>query len=323
MNGRASIMQLEQDADGHDLDPMDPASWTAPRHVTRADGSALNALNGVSLDMTYFEDADGQAYYAWQQVCATWIATVDPRQPDRLTSEPVRIIDPGYAWDNVCAEGPNVLPHDGKLLMLYSGSSVGDTYTTGLATAEASGTDLTDPASWTTLNHPLQKSGLYDGQWQLGTGHGMWSEDEHGNLLYVFHARTDHDGLTGRDMFVRRVHFDAEGMPVLDMEPDEEVTEETVRLTIEVTEAEAVSVEATTRCVAGTAVLAATVTNPGDEAVEAAVTTPFGERTVEVAAGGAESSTFSSRSAEIDAGTVSVRTGDDEATATYAAASCR
>src|SRR5690606_39173734 len=123
--------------------------------------------------------------------------------PTRITSDPTMIIAPEYAWDNVCAEGPNVHARDGKLLMIYSGSSVGNTYTTGLATADASGSDLTDPASWQKLNYPVQKSGQYDGEWQLGTGHGMWSEDEDGNLIYVFHARTDHGGLTGRDMFVR------------------------------------------------------------------------------------------------------------------------
>ena len=28
---------------------------------------------------------------------------------------------------------------------------------------------------------------MYNGRWQLGTGHGMWSHDEDGNLIYVFH----------------------------------------------------------------------------------------------------------------------------------------
>ena len=69
--------------------------------------------------------------------------------------------------------------------------------------------------------------------------------------------------------------------------------------------------------------LAATVTNPGDEAAEAEVATPFGERTLEIPAGGTRSATFSTRAAEIDAGTVGVRTGGDEATASYEAASCR
>ena len=324
MSGRASIMQLEQDENGNDLDPMDPASWSAPVHVTRADGSDLNAVSGISLDMTYFTDDEGEAYYAWQQVCATWIAAVDPSDPTRLTSDPVMIIEPEYAWDNVCAEGPNVHTRDGELLMIYSGSSVGNTYTTGLATAQARGTDLTDPASWRKLNYPLQKSGLYDGEWQLGTGHGMWSEDEHGNLIYVFHARTDHNGLTGRDMFVRRVHFDAEGMPVLDMEPDEELADERVTMAIEVTASPSFEVRAAMRCVAGANVLAVTVSNNGDEQALLSVATPFGQRTdVAVETGSSATETFSTRQAEIDAGTVAVTQGDEKTTAPYAAAGCR
>lgn len=324
MSGRASIMQLEQDENGVDLDPMDPDNWSAPEHVTRADGSDLNAVSGISLDMTYFTDSDGQAYYAWQQVCATWIATVDPNDPTRVTSDPTMIIAPEYAWDNVCAEGPNVHARDGKLLMIYSGSSVGNTYTTGLATADASGTDLTDPESWQKLNYPVQKSGQYDGEWQLGTGHGMWSEDEDGNLIYVFHARTDHGGLTGRDMFVRRVHFDAEGMPVMDMEREEELADETVTIAVEVTAATGVGIEATTRCVAGRNVLAVTLTNHGDDDVEALVTTPFGDRSdVAIGAGESTTTTFSARQAEVGAGEVSVTAAGETATAQYPAASCR
>ncbi len=221
--GRASIVQLRKDADGRHLDPTVPEHWTPARHVVRADGSDLNQIEGISLDMTYFEDS-GTHYYAWQMLGSVFIATMDPRDPTRLTSEPVRILAPIYGWDNVIAEGPNVLVREGRLFLLYSGSSVGDSYTTGLATAPAgTGADLTDPAAWSRLNAPIQKSGPYNGEMQLGTGHGMWSEDEDGNLLYVFHARTDHKGLTGRDMFVRRVHFAADGMPVLDMETDEEL----------------------------------------------------------------------------------------------------
>jgi len=324
MSGRASIMQLEQDEHGVDLDPMVPDNWSSPEHVTRADGADLNAVSGISLDMTYFTDSEGQAYYAWQQVCATWIATVDPSDPTRITSEPTMIIEPEYAWDNVCAEGPNVHARDGNLLMIYSGSSVGNTYTTGLATAEASGTDLTDPASWQKLNYPVQKSGQYDGEWQLGTGHGMWSEDEDGNLIYVFHARTDHNGLTGRDMFVRRVHFDAEGMPVMDMERQEELAEETVTIAVEVTASPGIDVAAVTRCAAGKNVLAVTVTNHDDEDAVTTVTTPFGARSrVGIGASESVTTTFSTRQAEIGAGEVAVTSGDETATAQYASASCR
>ncbi|MFV0287194.1 MAG: family 43 glycosylhydrolase, partial [Demequina sp.] len=186
--------------------------------------------------MTYLEDA-GRHYYAWQMLGSIFIATMDPAIPDRLTSEPVRILAPEYAWDNTIAEGPNLTVRDGRVLMLYSGSTVGDTYTTGLATA-ASGADLTEPQSWTPLNAPIQKSGPFNGAYQLGTGNGMWSRDEDGNDLYVFHARTDHLGLTGRDTFVRRVHWTADGLPRLDMETEEELAPEHREVTVTVTVAE-------------------------------------------------------------------------------------
>lgn len=238
-SGRASIMQLKQDASGADLDPAIPANWTKPSKVLRADGSDLNQIAGISLDMTYFQDETGQAYYVWQQLGSLFIATVDPANPTRLTSEPVRILAPEYAWDNTIAEGPNVITRDGRLQLIYSGSTVGDTYTTGLATADASGeTDLLSPEAWSKLNYPIQKSGLFDGAWQLGTGHGMWSEDEDGNMIYVFHARTDNNNLSGRDMFVRRVHWSAKGLPVFDMEPEEELASPTVTLNVVVADDE-------------------------------------------------------------------------------------
>src|SRR5699024_11731668 len=105
-HGRPTTMQLQQDQDGRHRDPMDPDNWSAPQHVTRSDGAELNEVSGVSLDMTYFTDDEGQAYYAWQQVCTTWIATGDPEEPARLTSDPVSIIEPEYAWGSACAGGP-------------------------------------------------------------------------------------------------------------------------------------------------------------------------------------------------------------------------
>jgi len=247
-DGAAAIMQLKQDDNGYDLDPTKPESWTVPKTVTRADGSPLSlrtdGTRGMSLDMTYFQDEKGQSYYAWQQLGAVYLATMDPADPARVTSDPVLVVSPEYAWDNAIAEGPNVVNRDGTLFMIYSGSGVGPTYTTGLAMADASGdTDLTDPTSWSKLNYPIQKSSLFNDDWQLGTGHGMWSEDEDGQMIYVFHAyanQTDgYSNFGGRDMFIRRVHWAADGMPVFDMGLAEEVSEYLdVAVTINVVESD-------------------------------------------------------------------------------------
>ena len=311
--GRASIIQLKQDAQGNDLDPAVPANWTKAKKVVRADGSALNQVQGISLDMTYFIDS-GQSYYVWQMLGSLYIARMDPSDPTRLTSAPVRITAPEYAWDNTIAEGPNVFAHDGVLNLIYSGSTVGDTYTTGLVTATAGkGVDLTDPAAWTKLNYPIQKSGIFNGDWQLGTGHGMWSYDEDGNVLYVFHARTTNNGLDGRDTFVRRVHWAADGLPIFDMESDEEVAPEnrSVSLTVHVAGKQEPALDVSTvvsaRCVAGKVVQVVTVKN--SEGVPVAVTAsgPHGTKAFgALAAGKSASASFTTREATVPSGNITL-----------------
>ncbi|MET2010676.1 family 43 glycosylhydrolase [Microbacterium chocolatum] len=311
--GRASIMQLQQDAEGNDLDPAVPGNWSKPREVLTAEGAILNPIQGISLDMTYFEDS-GTSYYSWQMLGSLFIAEMDPADPTRLTSAPVRLTPPEYAWDNLIAEGPNVHAHDGTLYMIYSGSLVGDSYTTGLLTAPAgAGADLTDPALWSKLGYPIQKSGLFNGGWQLGTGHGMWSRDENDNLLYVFHARTDTNGLSGRDTFVRRVHFAADGLPIFDMEADEEVAPGNREVEVEVLvrpvaePALDVTGVLSTRCLAGTVLQVVTVSN-GEE-VPAAVTIrgSYGSKTVAALAPGKKASfAFTTRQAAVPAAVVTL-----------------
>lgn len=243
VDGASAFMQLKQGADGADLDPTKAESWTDPQTIKRLDGSPISldakGNKGMSLDMTYFKDQKGNSYYVWQQLGAVYAAHMNPTDPGHITSDPVRIVAPEYAWDNAIAEGPNVQERDGKLYLIYSGSTVGTSYTTGLAVADASGKDdLATPDAWSKLNYPIQKSGPYNGEMQLGTGHGMWSEDEDGNMIYVFHAYANktegYRNYNGRDMFVRRVHWAADGMPVLDMGMEEELSTSTVKLRVRV-----------------------------------------------------------------------------------------
>lgn len=233
--GCCHIMQLLQDSEGNDLDPRDPAHWSTPAPIVRASGDVLNPVQHISLDMTVIEDS-GRWYYAWQQIGSVWIASFDPQCPTRLTSEPTQIIVPEFAWDNVIAEGPNAIVHDDRIFLIYSGSLVGIDYTTGLVTAPAGQhVDLCDPSVWQKLDYPLQKSGIYNHEWQLGTGHGMWSSDEDGNTIYVFHNAEYRNGrYSGRDAQVRRVHWSAEGMPILDMQATEELNPSYSDITMEI-----------------------------------------------------------------------------------------
>ncbi|WP_418969058.1 family 43 glycosylhydrolase [Alloscardovia omnicolens] len=233
--GRCHIMQLKQNNQGYDLDPRDPNNWELPEQIVSVDGGLLNPTELISLDMTVLEDS-GTYYYLWQQVGSVWAATFDPEHPAQLLTRPQQIIFPEFSWDNVIAEGPNAFVYNGTIYLIYSGSSVGIEYTTGLATAPAqAGLDLTEPDSWTKLGYPIQKSSLFNGQWQLGTGHGMWSHDEDDNLIYVFHAAPYNDGVyAGRDAHVRRVHWSVTGLPVFDMQSDEEVNPQYEYVSVEV-----------------------------------------------------------------------------------------
>lgn len=144
--GSCHIMQLKQHSDGTDFDPREPENWTVPEPILDPDGEALNPIQRISLDMTVLCDS-GRWYYAWQQVGSIWIASFDPDRPAKLASKPKQIVVPEFAWDNMIAEGPNAIVHDGTIFLIYSGSLVGIDYTTGLVTAPAGqGADLTDAA---------------------------------------------------------------------------------------------------------------------------------------------------------------------------------
>jgi len=221
---RCHVMRLR---DGGD--PVVAADWEPPRPVSQADGSPLQrdpGHPGLSLDMTYVEDG-GRSYVIWSQRYLTdrvgdaelWIATIDPADPSRLTSDPVRIVTAEFGWDHEVAEGPFALRHCDRLVVTYSGSAVGPTYAVGAIEA-GSGADLLDPSVWTKANAPLLGTGSDFSHW--GPGHNTFSRDEDGLELVVFHA---HPTITtrGRCTALRRVHWAADGRLVLDQRPDEEV----------------------------------------------------------------------------------------------------
>jgi hypothetical protein len=182
--------------------------------------------------------------------------------------------------------------------------------------------DLMDPATWQKTGYPVLDSEDFDYQ-QRGPGHNSFTLDADGNPVIVYHARPpESEWLPGADgglndpsrhARVKTVHFAVDGSAVLNQTREEELAPEnqTVTLTVTVTGdplPPALDVTATTtdRCVVGKATQVVTVTNNEQVPVEVTVTSPYGTKTVTIAAGKSKSVSFSTRAASIEAGTITL-----------------
>ncbi len=205
-------------------DPTNIDSWSTPVRITRADGSPLIS-EGITLDMTYLEAA-GKSYYIWAERPITAagngnsqlvIAGVDPLDPTKLTTDPVAIRIPSFGWDRRTAtvdEGPNVLKHEGKLFLTFSGSGVDNTYCLGMMSADENA-DLMNPESWKVTGYPVLASEHVSGE--LGPGHNSFVKDELGRDTLIVHMKPD--GGT-RSMTARTIHYGFDGTPILYMTAD-------------------------------------------------------------------------------------------------------
>lgn len=204
-------------------DPVCREDWSEPRLVVRKDGSPLCEEGKViSLDMTVF-DHEGKVYAMWSQRqflpvdqgAWLYLAQVDEREPWKLLSDPVCVAKPEYGWENnhtYVVEGPYALKKDGRLMVTYAAAAVDSTYTVGLLKLREGG-DILDPASWTKSNYPLMSSSSAEGQY--GPGHNSYVTDENGLVWNFYHMRA---GLKApRSSAARRVHFDIDGEPMLDV----------------------------------------------------------------------------------------------------------
>lgn len=211
--------------------PMRACDWEEPRRIRKRDGSWLCGKAGITLDMTYFE-AGGAHYVCWSQRqfhpvdqgAWLYIARIDPGQPERLLTDPVVLTLPEYGWENnhtFVVEGPFALKWDGKIWLTYSAAAVDSTYTVGLLTARAQD-DLLKPENWVKENCPLLSSRSVPGE--FGTGHNAYVTDGDGLVFNTYHARPGVDG--PRSTGIRRVHFNGEGFPVLDLTEEKDLVPE-------------------------------------------------------------------------------------------------
>jgi GH43 family beta-xylosidase len=218
--------------------PLCAADWSRPRRVVKKDGTYLcEAGKTISLDMTNFKWNE-EYYVAWSQRqflpvdLGAWIyiAKVDPGEPWKLITDPVLLSKPDYGWANnhiFVEEGPFALIRGGKLFLTFAGALIDATYVVGLLTADQ-GADLLNPDSWTKGNYPLLTSRSVPGEY--GPGHNSYVTDDDGTVWNVYHARPGIEG--PRSSGLRRVHFDIDGYPVLDLTEDKDLNQELAKVSL-------------------------------------------------------------------------------------------
>jgi GH43 family beta-xylosidase len=189
--------------------------------------------------MTNFQ-IEGEYYVVWSERqflpvdLGAWlyIAKIDPSEPGKLISDPVLISKPEYGWANnnvFVDEGPFALIKDGKIFLTFASALVDATYVVGLLCAEKD-SDLLNPSSWTKTNYPLLTSRSVEGEY--GPGHNSYVIDDNGAVWNAYHARPGIDA--PRSSGLRRVHFDIDGYPVLDLIEDMDLNKELANVTMDI-----------------------------------------------------------------------------------------
>ena len=197
--------------------------WSRPRRIERKDGSELcKAGEEITLDMTCFL-WEGDYYVVWSQRrflpkdLGAWlyIAKLNPKEPWKLLTDPVILSKPDYGWGNnhtFVEEGPFALIRGDKLWLTFSAAAVDTSYVVGLLSIEK-GKDLLEPKNWHKKNYPILTSRSVENEY--GTGHNAYVIDEDGVVWNTYHARPGTEGV--RSSGIRRVHFDMDGEPRLDV----------------------------------------------------------------------------------------------------------
>ncbi|OKP90969.1 hypothetical protein A3844_03705 [Paenibacillus helianthi] len=214
-------------------DILKAADWSTPVRVKRADGAYL-AEEGITLDMTYFK-ADGTSCLVWSYRkgigtpldtgSKLYIATINEDNPTVLTSEPVLLSRPLFGWENIQGtinnEGPYPLITKDMVYIAYSGgAATGYTYTVGLLSIPR-GSNYLDINAWTKASTPALS--YYSTEGIYGPGHNSFFRDYDGNVLMLYHGEEQLVKHGTRCSAMHRVHFNRQGVPVLDVAKERDV----------------------------------------------------------------------------------------------------
>ncbi len=216
-------------------DILNPEDWEDPIRVKKMDGTYLTD-EGITLDMTYL-CVDGASYLVWSfrvgfgtqydTGSMLYIATIDPKTPWVLSSEPVLLSRPLLGWENnhgtVNNEGPYALLTKDTVYIAFSGGAAGGwSYAIGLLSIDRQG-NLLNPSQWSKTCTPVLSHYSVEGEY--GPGHNTFFVGEDGSVMIAYHAQ-ETLGNTPRCTGIRTVHFNRYGAPVLNMSADRELKEE-------------------------------------------------------------------------------------------------
>lgn len=230
-----------------DGDPYN-GNWTECGQMQASSGDT-ESFRSFSLDMTYFEN-NGRHYVIWAEIkgdSSLFMAEIDPSEPWKLISKPIMLTKPEYSWElvnNRVNEGAAVLKTDKKVYVFFSASGTGSEYCVGRMEADIN-SDLMNINSWKKLNSPVLQTADLNGQ--SGPGHNSFVKDEKGNLLIVYHARpSSHSeqkcGTYNKDPLydpcrhtrIKRVAFDGNGDPVINLSDEAELAPQNKDITVRI-----------------------------------------------------------------------------------------
>ena len=198
--------------------------WEEPVPMKAADSDEYS-FQAFSLDATVFSHR-GEQYMVWaekvsvgKQISNLYIAKME--SSEKLATEQVLLTTPDYSWERGAFwvdEGPAVIKRNHRIFLTFSASDTGPSYCVGLMSVPEDA-DILDPRAWKKERWPVLKSepekGIY------GPGHNSFTEDEEGNDILVFHARTTDRIVTddplddpGRHAMFRKISWGIDGYPV-------------------------------------------------------------------------------------------------------------
>lgn len=225
-------------------DIMKAEDWETPVRVRQSNGAYL-ALEGITLDMTYFH-VDGISCVVWSYRkgmgtpqdtgSMLYIATVDEKMPTMLTSEPVLLSRPLFGWENIQGtinnEGPYPLVTKDHVFISYSGGAAcGYTYALGLLTIPR-GRDFLNIGAWRKAGTPVLHYCSVDGVY--GPGHNSFFRDYSGETMILYHGEETLVDFGIRCSAMHRVHFNDRGMPIFNMSRSRDLNPQLCDFTVKV-----------------------------------------------------------------------------------------